>query len=271
VLLDEVGRSDAPQTVSGMQDYWYKVTTPGGKTGWVFGGLTLAADPSHIEDAYLRVARDRADNGVEELSFADWIDYVAFLTRAAPQITSPEARGEVELLRLSAIGSALAATPFDKQDAAPYKPWRDSVGTGVVYSEPAGRYFVEAEEYWKLAAKYASTGIGERIAFDAANIPLPGECEGDFSCEIAAYNISLGRYLKLYPKGEHAADALRLLVDMLGGVGGESTGLELPTDEPYKGETRKDLAETRAIVSGATGAKRDEALRLIDAVDAKLK
>src|SRR4051812_46197120 len=57
VLLDELGRSDTQQTIGGQKNFWYKVATPGGKTGWIFGGLTLPADPDHLDDAYLALAR----------------------------------------------------------------------------------------------------------------------------------------------------------------------------------------------------------------------
>ena len=272
VLLDELGRSDAPQKINGQDDYWYRVTTPAGKQGWVFGGLTRAVDPNRLDEAYLEIARDRLDNGIEELSFADWTDFVAFLKRVAPSVGSRDARGGLELIRLAATADALASIPLDKQNAAPYKAWRDSLGGAVVYNEIGAQWFVDADEYWKLQAKYADTAVGERIAWDASQAPVPGECEGDVACHIAAFNVSTGRYLKLYPSGEHADDGLREIVDLLkdATAGGESP-YELPTEAQYKAELRKDLAETRAIVSNASGAQRAEALALIDRVGEKLK
>jgi hypothetical protein len=269
VVLDELGRSDAPQKVDGREDYWYKVAAPGGRQGWVFGGLTRAADPSRLDGVHLEIGRERLENTVEELSFPDWVDAVDFLGRAARAASSREARGELELMRLAALGNALAAVPFEERDAAPYERWRDSLGDAVVYSEPAGLWLVAADEFWGLRDRYADTALGERIAWDAANVTLPGECEGDLGCHLAAYNLSAGRYLTLYPSGAHADEALGQLVEMLGQVAGG--GYELPAEPQYRSELRGELAETRKVVSGASGANRAEALRLLDALDARLR
>ncbi len=273
VVLDEVGRSPAPQKVGSQEDYWYKVALPSGKQGWVFGGLTKAVDPNRLDTAYVEITRDRLANDVVALTFADWTDLVAFLDRAAGSVSSKEARGELEMARLVAVGNALMATPIEQQNRAPYKPWRDKLKTKVVYSEPAAQWLVEADEFWTVQSRYADTTVGDRLAWDAANASLPGECEGDVSCTLSAYNLTAGRYVKLYPKGQHTDEAIGRLVEIVEGAlkDGQETGYYVPTEPEYQEPMRKDLAEARAAVSASSGARRDEALALIGQLDAKLK
>lgn len=275
VVLDELGRSDATQKINGVDAYWYKVSTPSGEQGWIFGGFTTPVVNGKVEDALLAVARDRTDNEVELLTFAEWTDLVAFLGRASAAASTPDAAAELELLRLSATQSALARVPIDQQGAPPYKPFLDSLGDSAVYSEPAGVWLVTADSYWKLRDRYAKLPIAERVAWDAANAPLPGECEGDLSCDLGAYAITDARYLELYPSGPHVDDALNLLVEMLKPVvaPGSKEDAEvytIPTEE-YRADMRKDVAKVRAAVAASKGAKRDEALRLLDALSAKIK
>lgn len=273
VVLDEVGRSPAPQKVGSQEDYWYKVALPSGKQGWVFGGLTKAVDPNRPDGAYVEIARDRLANDVVALTFADWTDLVAFLDRAPGLVSTKEARGELEMARLVAVGNALMATPIEQQNRAPYKPWRDKLKTKTVYSEPAAQWLVEADEFWAVQSRYADTAVGDRLAWDAANASLPGECEGDVSCSLSAYNFTAGRYVKLYPKGEHTDEAIARLIEIVEGAlkDGQETGYYVPTEPEYQEPLRKDLAEARAAVAAANSPRRDETLALVDRLAAKLQ
>ena len=54
-------------------------------------------------------------------------------------------------------------------------------------------------------------------------------------------------------------------------TGSPDTPFELPTEPQERADLRNTLAETRKIVLGAAGRKREDALRLVDAIDAKVK
>jgi hypothetical protein len=276
VVLDELERSGAPQKINGVEEYWYRVSTPNGKQGWVFGGLARAVDANRLDDAALEIGRERLDSTIEELKFADWADLAGFLGRAAAAATSRDAAAELELMRLAAASNALASTPYDAADTAPYTAFRAALGDAVVYNEIGGNWLVTAESYWKLRDRYASLPIAERIAWDAANVQLPGECEGDASCHLSAWLMTMGRYLGLYPAGTHADEAIGELVEVLRPVvvpdpAAVEDMYTIPSEAAYRADMRKDAASARTTVAAATSSRRDEALRMLDTLDARLK
>lgn len=271
VLLDEKGRSDRPEKVGEQQDYWYRVTLPNHKEGWVFGGLTQAVDPAMVDDAYVRIAFDRLSR--TDLGFNDLADAVAFLGRASVAAESREAKGRLELAHLQMVEKAAAAIPFDQRGQAPYKAWITQMERSTMrLDEIQGAYLVNDELFWKIAEKYADTKAGDDLTWAAAEAPLGGECEGDVSCNIMAFNRTRGRYLAAWPDGKHAAEAVRdfvtYLEESVESLKREpvdySTG---PDAAEFAADYRRTLTETRATLKKTGVAGRDRAVALLDEVE----
>ena len=266
VVLDESERSLVKQRVGDQEDYWFRVSAPGGVGGWVFGALTRPVDPANLDETYLRIARERVAR--EDLSFADLADLVAFLGRAAPAARSTTVRAELELSRLVTLNRALTLIPDGERNRSPYRELLAAEGDGVVYSEPGGVWLVRAERFWALHEKYAGTAIAERIAWEAAQNPLPGECESDIACGFSAYAAAEGRYLRLHPAGARADQALQYLLDMLSSVlddlRGERHLFDLPEEAEYRAEIKRAVAEVRAIVAPLDAPKAKQAVRQLD-------
>ena len=271
VLLDEKGRSERPEKVGEQQDYWYRVVLPSKKEGWVFGGLTQAVDPTMVDDAYVRIATERLSR--TDLGFNDLADAVAFLGRASGAAESREAKGRLEIAHLQMVEKAAASIPFDQREKPPYKAWITQMERSTMrLDEIQGAYLVNDELFWKIADKYADTKAGDDLAWAAAEAPLGGECEGDVSCNIMAFNRTRGRYLAAWPDGKHAAETVKDFVDYL------AENVETLKREPidystgpdaaqFMADYRRTLTETRATLKKTGVAGRDRALELLDEVE----
>ena len=270
VLLDEKGRSERPEKVGEQQDYWYHVLLPNKKEGWVFGGLTQAVDPAMVDDAFVRIATERLSRS--DLSFNDLADAAAFLSRASGGASSREAKGRLELAHLQMVEKAAGVIPFDQREKSPYKAWiTEQERSNMRLDEVQGTYLVNDELYWKIADTYADTKAGDELAWAAAEAPLGGECEGDISCNIMAFNITRGRYLAGRPDGAHAALVVKDFVEYL-----ESYITDLkrepaiygtgPDEAEYVADYRRNLDQARATFRKTGAAGRDRAIALLDEV-----
>ncbi len=266
IVVRELERSGAREKVGASEDHWYRVAAPESVEGWVFGGLTAPFDERRRFETYRKLADDRLK--IEEASFADRSDLLVFLERSIPDAKQREERGELELLRLLALHKSLASIPIDKQGEPPYQAWLKKYEPQSVYSEPAGQWFVRADLFWDLQKKYSGLPLAERIAWEAAQIPLPGECEGYLPCYLYLYTVTEGRYLNLYPQGAHAAQALgsisESLAETLKSLAAPDSPYHVPAED--RADFRKTLSELRAQISRASDPKRSHALSQIDAL-----
>lgn len=260
-------RSAKPDTVGQKQDYWYRVSSSDGKTGWVFGGLMTDFDPERRGETYRRLAAERLK--LEQSTFEDRVDLVNFLSRALREVKQTDIVAELELDSLLALKLSLEAIPFDKQEKPPYSGWVKTHDAKIVYSEPAGLWLVRAELFWNLQKKYSSLPIGERIAWEASKIYLPGECEGYIPCYVHLSRLTDGEYLKLYPEGAHASAALKSMAEGYSPIIAdlaERKTYEGPTDASERAEFVKTLDELRSIVVKTTAPEKDEVLKQIDQI-----
>lgn len=254
-LVKSSDRSSDRDTIGDKNDYWYKVATSNGKSGWVFGGFLASYDAKNSEGSYLEAANDRLK--VENTDFDDNADLLSFLTRIAPQVK--EGVAEVELYKLKALAKALERIPLDKQTGA-HKAFINTNKSKIVYSEPAGQWFVRAELFWNLSKRYRSQPIGDDIAWEAARTYLPGECEGYLPCYIYLMRVTDGDYLKLYPNGEHAGEALDKMSEYLAPIVDDLSSKQIYTvsdDATDRAELRKNLSELRSIVQKSSGAGKE--------------
>ena len=240
---------------------WYRVSTPDGKEGWVFGGLTAPFTAPDRDKIYQKIASDRLK--AEDASFADLVDLVRFLSAAAGEVEDRGAKAELELARLLAMRRALEEIPFEKQQEPAYAEWLKSHEEDFVYNEPAGQWLVRSDLFWNLREEYSDLPLAEQITWEAANNPLPGECEGYLPCHLAAFNRTLGRYLDLYPGGAHAEEALSDLDESLRVIDGARDADYVP-DPEERNEARKELNKLRETISGTSGKEKADLLKLVD-------
>jgi hypothetical protein len=271
VVVRELERSPQRERVGATEDHWFRVATDGGAEGWVFGGLTAPFEPSRRAEVYRQLAAARVANAAA--TFPELSDLVVFLERAVKEVKEREALAELELARLVALQRSLANIDMMEKDKEPFAAWTKAREEQIVYSDPAGLWYVRAEMFWDLQAKYKDLPSAETIAWEGARIPLPGECEGYLPCYLYLLTQTEGRYLKLYPRGAHAGDALRTISEslnqLIGDQSGENSGL---TAEPEdRAEVAKHLAELRAQVAPATHPLRPRVLDQLDAVARRYK
>jgi hypothetical protein len=267
VVLNELEHSREKAKVGGSEDYWYLVSAPDGAKGWVFGGLTAPFDAARREEIYRSIAAERLGN--KSASFADLADLVRFLDRVTKEVTRRDAVAELELARLSALARSLSAIPADQHENPTYKQWTAERDKEIVYSEPSGQWYVRADLLWDLQKKYADLPVAERIAWEAAETPLPGECEGDLGCTLYYASATHGNYLKLYPRGAHAAAALDAVAETFKYVTDDVRGTEhvyqVQPDE--KADFKKTLATLREQLTPVGSPKSAALLKQLEEIE----
>ncbi|HEX8354909.1 MAG TPA: SH3 domain-containing protein [Pyrinomonadaceae bacterium] len=266
LVVEELERSAAKAKVGSSEAHWHLVSAPGGARGWVFGSLVAPFDPARRDEIYVKLSSERVANAAA--TFADLAELVRFLDRAAKEVRRRDALAELELNRLVALARSLASFSIEEQEKPPYKPWVTEHEAEIVYSEPAGQWYVRAELFWNLQQKYGGLPVAERAAWEAARTPLPGECEGYLPCYLYLETETNGRYLKLYPRGPHADAALAELSEFFGRVTEDLSGsnpvFEVPRED--RADFRKNVAALRAQLAQVPAAKKARLLGRLDAV-----
>ncbi len=253
------------------EDYWYKVSTTEGKTGWVFGSFTLPYTEAKQVEVYQQIAAQRLK--AENLAFADLTDLARFLLAAGKKVAKPEDAAELEFLHLLTLKRTVAEIPFGDKQTKEHQDWIKSEEKNIVYSEPAGEWMVESELFWQLQKKYSSLPIGERIAWEGAKNPLPGECEGYLECSLSVTLLMEGQYLSLYPNGIHAEEALNLVNEFIASAAGEEgqQSLTFPTTDEERQPVLAQLAKLRTIISKVSSSKKTPVLTNIDKLISMIK
>jgi hypothetical protein len=255
--LRELGRSERQEAVGGQTDYWYRVATPEGQEGWVFGSFIQPLEPAKRVQTLVELTKQRVAD--ENAPFADRADLANVLKKAAAEAADKESAAQLELARWRAVRWALnAQLTGDAQKA--HDAWVKRQGEDLVYSEPAGQWFVDSTVLWKLEEKYRGLPEAKAFAWEAATTPPPGECEGYAPCYLSVSNGMEGEYLKRYPTGPHAGEALKSLEQSLGSEG------VAELDKEGKADLRKELSETEALLEKVEPAKKKKALEALKAM-----
>lgn len=253
-----------PLTVEGAATgEWVRVRTADGARGWVRRDLTVPYDAANPLPALRRIATRSVAQ--EQAPFATRARLVNVLTDAAAAATAPAAKGELGLLRLRALQKALdehARSRSVGYDARPLREGRIRADSSeIAYGEPQGQWYVTADAFWALQRRYRALPIGEAIAWEAATQQLPGECEGDPTCLFGLAEITVARYLSMYPRGAHAPAALRRMVEVLGWVEEQSRDPEARfctksgADDTVKPDRIAALSRTVDASAGADKAR----------------
>jgi len=194
---------------SGLDKTWVQVRLPDAREGWVQSSFTRPLDPVWRWPVFDRIISERL--GRKGDGFPAGVELVAFIERVAPEYTDKDGRARVELARLKALSSTAAAVPFKQSNREPYASWLAARKDQVVYDEPGGRWMVRPELVWNTHSAYASAGVADDVAWFAVSTGLPGECEGEVSCYVSAFNLLQGEYLRRHPAGRRAAESVDVL------------------------------------------------------------
>jgi hypothetical protein len=264
-VLNAPARSTNQDTIGGKTDYWYRVNLPNGQTGWLFGGLLLDYSAPQRIPLLRQIIEARLK--AENTDFSDRREIYNLAEGAVTETKDVNTRAEFELLKLLALANTAWAFPENLADKSPYREWLKTHSAQLVRNEFAGAYDLRSDVLWSLETRYHSLPIADRIAWEAAQNTQPSDCEGDEVCNLFVSEGEV-KYLELYPRGMHAAEALKDLNEMLSdGViktanekGGDKYAVE------QRNELRKLLRSLRVALSKTSGTEKDEILRKLASV-----
>ena len=266
-VVRSLERSSGKQTIGGKTDYWHRVAAANDKEGWVFGGFLRQFDPNRRETIYREIAAERAKAAGK--NFSGNAELYEFLTRVEPEIKTASIAAEIGMARLVALQNALAAIPFEKQSETTYRNFTEAHKDEIVYSEPSGKWYVRSQLFWDLARKHRSLPIAERIAWTAAQNPLPGECEGYLNCYLYFLKTTHGNYLEQFPRGAHALESLKTIGDMLAPIIADSRKREVytpPSDVSDRAEFYQTIADLRVIISKTGFIEKDAVVKQLSQI-----
>jgi hypothetical protein len=237
---------------------WYKIQfTSGGKTvsGWM---------PATAVDDYDSASGDEVNAQILEryyspqgMSFSVASELYSFLSGVK------NTTADLGLKRLLSLRQALKSLsqPPNKEQ----KDFLKASETAVVYSEPAGEWYVRSELFWDLHKKYKL----EDIAWEAAKNPLPGECEGYVNCYLFYAKQTDGEYLNQYPEGKNALEALVNITNLLEPIVQDLESKSVyvgPTDVSDRAEFNQTIADLRSIISRLGFTEKEKPLQQLEKI-----
>lgn len=265
-LLKQIDDDKRAATIGDKKDFWYHVALPNNKDGWVFGAFLLRFDETKRGEIYLKIARAKAKP--ETPIFAESADLTRFLATALTEIKEQATLAELEMWRFVAMQKTFESIPVDKLQQPEYQRFIKAHQVNAAYSEPGGIWIVKADLLWNLSKKNADLPIADQIAWEAASLPIPGECETDDTCHISLMNMTQGNYLHLYPKGKFANEALDKLIEAMQGINEMMKNIATPkgntaADKKIRKEALAVSAKLRANLTQVTNPKKTKLLQLL--------
>ena len=244
---------------------WYKIQIPNrtnAVTGWIPTTAAVDSDARGNDEIYRQLLTK--NSGSSKMNFAESVEVYEFLTRVQPEIKDTNTAAEFGLKRLVALRSALQAIPGGQSNQKIFQDFLKAEDANVVFSEPADKWHVRAPLFWDLHSKYTATPSGERIAWEAAKNPLPGECEGYVNCHIFLLRMTDGEYLNFYPTGSHASEALKNITIFLDPIAADADLKRVyngPTDVSDRAEFNTLITELRVILSRLPNTEKERTLQ----------
>lgn len=244
---------------------WYKIQIPNRTntvTGWIPTTAAVDSDTRGNDEIYRQVLAKNSKS--DKMNFNESVEIYEFLTRIQPEIKDSNTAAEFGLKRLVALRSALEAIPSQQSGQKVYQDFLKAQDENIVYSDPSAQWYVRAPLFWDLHSKYTATPTGERIAWEAAKNPLPGECEGYVNCHIFLLRMTDGEYLNFYPNGAHAAEALTNINRFLEPLAADADAKKVfngPTDVSDRAEFNSLITELRVILSRLPSTEKEKALQ----------
>ena len=264
-VINATAHSTTQETIGGKTDFWYSVALPNGQTGWLFGGLLLDYTPRERAQLLRQIIEARLK--AENTEFADREEIYNLAARAVQDAKNTETRAEFELLQLLALSNWANSFPDNLRDKSPYREWHRAHASEMIPNEFGGGYNLRADLLWQLEKKYQSLPIADRIAWEAAQMLPPSDCEGDEVCVFFLYEGEI-KYLSLHPTGAHVSEALNHLTEALSDElinrananGGDKYDVQERID------LRKMFASLRAALAKTSAAEKVELLKKLDRV-----
>ncbi len=250
--------------VTGKNPAWYRVQySDGGKnsTGWISANAVNDLNASGKTELYRQIVER---NYKPQMDFQSASEFYEFLSSVNGELDNSDKSAEIELKRLLALRSALKTIPAERLETAPYKDFLKSREKEIVYNEPGGEWLVVSNEFWNLHNKYKQTSFSDTIAWEAANNPLPGECEGYVNCYLFDMRMRFGEYLNLHPNGKNSAEALRNMTDYLSPIVSDAQQKTIyngPSDVTDRAEFNNLIAELRTIVARLQFVEKEKTLQ----------
>lgn len=236
--------------LSGQNDKWYEVKLNTDKTGYISKTISQPFSNAKRGEIYQKLA----DKYLKQTSidFTTASQTFDFLTSALKEIKTDKTLAELQFKRLQALSMSLKKVPSGKQDQTPYKEFLKTNEKEVVYSEPAAEWYVNSSAFWDLHEKYKSLPVGEEIAWQAAQNPIPGECEGYINCYLYLLRVTDAEYLNFYPNGKYSRQALRNVTNLLEPIAADANEKAVYTsasDTSDRADFNRYLTELRAIIA----------------------
>ncbi|HKG61426.1 MAG TPA: SH3 domain-containing protein [Pyrinomonadaceae bacterium] len=264
-VVNAIARSTNQDAIGGKTDYWYRVNLPNSQTGWLFGGLLLDYSASKRQERVRQIIEARLK--AENTDFSDRQEIYNLATSSANEAKDASTRAEFELLKVLALANSALSLPYETK-VSPYREWVKEHAAEVVYNEFAGGYQLRADVLWNLEKKYHALPIADRIAWEAAQMWPPSDCEGD---EVCAFFLSEGdiKYLSVYPAGAHAPEALKgiteALTDQVITFANEKGGDKYAVEQ--RADLKKLLTSLRLAAAKTSAPEKTEIVRKLERIN----
>jgi hypothetical protein len=129
------------------------------------------------------------------------------------------------------------------------------------FFEPAGRWLMAADVYWRLFEEHRGSEAAEAIAWAAAQGSVPSdECYA--SCLLEAIRVTYGRYWTELPGGAHVGEAVRRAGEIA--AMGARVGCQFPEEPP---RARELAARLRSSLTPVSAAGRQALMTHLDTIE----
>ncbi|HNW34291.1 MAG TPA: SH3 domain-containing protein, partial [Candidatus Ozemobacteraceae bacterium] len=205
-LVTELAAGTTEEKIGSRSAKWYRVSLPDGREGWLFGAFTVPLPADDRDKAFVKLAQERL--ALEKQSANDLLELYQFLQNSIPTGMTDASKAELEFHALLALNRYLSM-PGTGGTPGKLPSGIASHAAELVYSEPAGMYMCQYNRFWELHGRLKGRPGAEELAWKASRQPIPGETEGFYDLMLAQLNETVGRYLRAYPDGSHAGEALK--------------------------------------------------------------
>jgi hypothetical protein len=226
--------------------------------GWISSQVADDYDSGKKDEIYQQIVEKNYKN---EMSFTDATELFDFLTRTQTDVKNQKLLPDFGFKRLLALQIALKGIPLNKNEEKPYKSFLKANDKSLIYSEPAGEWYVRSELFWDLRKKFANAANAEEIAWTGAKNPLAGECEGYVNCYLFIMRETNAKYLEIYPNGKYSLEAIKNIQSLLEPIVADLKDKQVytgPTDVSDRAEFYRLISEIRTIVSKSTIAEEEK-------------
>jgi hypothetical protein len=272
MLVKVTETASAEEKIGGLTGRWYKVEfgvdgIPKG-TGWIFGAYSLEYNKDQKSIIGLSIIEknlSKASQKPEELG-----QLLRFAERVSPG-TDPEVSYPLKLAYLKALQQYLLYSGTNTDEKVKNDPFLKNATDMIIFSEPAGAFFVKPECFWELYEKSAKLKCAEKIARGASEALLPGESEGYMPAVFSRLVYSKIRYLQAFPKGEHSKKVVNEIFENLNNLITyfKEDAAKLPaTDIP---ELKTNIKKASDAVSASDSPRKTDVIKQLNQISVIIK